>query len=69
MVKTDAAANGIVAKGPCLAVVATTAAKDNCVKADNGVELSLLSVPPLPPQQLIGEQRHGAEVPQLSLLW
>jgi hypothetical protein len=67
--ETDAATNGIVLEGPHVAIVASTAAKDDHVEADNGVELSLLSVPPPPPQQQIGGQRHAMEIPQLSPLW
>jgi hypothetical protein len=45
---TDAATNDIIFKGPRVAIVASTAAKDDHVKADDGVESLLSSVPPPP---------------------
>jgi hypothetical protein len=62
MDKTDYAADGIVIKGPSFAVVATTAAKDICIKADDEVIFLLLSAPPPPHWRQIEGQRHAVEV-------
>jgi len=46
--------------------LAATAAEDDRVEVDDGVESSSLSAPLPPPRRQIGGQRHAAKVPRLS---
>jgi len=51
-------------RGHCVgSSLAATAAEDDRIEVDNGVESLLSSAPPPPPWQQIGGQRHAAKAP------